>query len=266
MPGLWWRMKTRTNTHIFSSTVAMVRAPRLWEKRLLQRTRRQAARLRVVRQQSPTMGPSAYAAWMLLWLGCLLGLGVRGESAAPEGPIVNLYRGEINGTRFSAMTVDTMRTLLGPPSVVEEPESRQEDQGTRIQYHAFGLSFAMPHPRDQAPLQCWRVRLYLTKTWDARAGTFFVPFSGRLSKQVSQDWTPQRIATAFREWSPHSAPQEQVAALGHEEQGAQAAPETYRVLSLDMGDFRVDFFYAHTAQRLQAIELTRPRAVPPAPR
>jgi hypothetical protein len=212
------------------------------------------------------MGKSAYAAWMLIWLGCLLGLGVRVESASPEVPIVNLYRGEINGTRFSAMTVDTMRNLFGPPSAIEEPERRQEGQGTHIQYHALGLSFAMPPPRDQAPLQCWRVRIYLAKTWDARAGTFFLPFSGRLSKQVSQDWTPQRIETAFREWSPHSAPQEQVAALGHEEQSTQAAQETYRVLSLDMVDFRIDFFYAQTAQRLQAIQLTRSRAVPPAPR
>jgi hypothetical protein len=98
------------------------------------------------------MGKSAYAAWMLIWLGCLLGLGIRVESAALEVPIVNLYRGEINGTRFSAMTVNIMRNLFGPPSAIEEPESRQDGQGAHIQYHALGLSFAMPHPRDQAPL------------------------------------------------------------------------------------------------------------------
>ncbi len=115
------------------------------------------------------MGKSACAAWVLIWLGCLLGLGVRAESASPEVPIVNLYRGEINGTLFSAMTADTMRSLFGPPSAIEDPERRQEGQGTHVQYHTLGLSFEMQQPREQAPLQCWRVRIYLTKTWDADA-------------------------------------------------------------------------------------------------
>jgi hypothetical protein len=203
---------------------------------------------------------------VLLWLGCLLGLGLRAESAAPDVPIVNLYRGEINGTRFSALTADTVRRLFGPPSAIAEPEERQEGQGTRLQYHAFGLSFAMHHPGDQASLQCWRVTVYLTQTWDATAGTFFLPFPGRLSKQVNQDWTPQRIATAFREWSPPSAPQEQALALGHEAQSAPAAHEAYQVLVVEMADFRLTFVYAHTTQRLQAIQLTLPRTGPPEPR
>ena len=133
------------------------------------------------------MGKSVYTAWVLIWLGCLFGLGVRAESASPEVPIVNLYRGEINGKLFSAMTVDTIRSLLGPPSAIEEPERRQEGQETHIQYHALGLSFEMHHAREQVPLQCWRMNIYLTKTWDAKADTFFLPFPGRLSKQVSQD-------------------------------------------------------------------------------
>jgi hypothetical protein len=33
-----------------------------------------------------------------------------------------------------------------------------------------------------------------------------------------------------------------------------------------MVDFRIDFFYAQTAQRLHAIQLTLPRTVTPAPR
>ena len=64
------------------------------------------------------MGKSACAAWVLIWLGGLLGLGVRAESAPPEVPIVNLYRGEINGTPFSAMTADTMHSMFGPPSAI----------------------------------------------------------------------------------------------------------------------------------------------------
>ena len=213
-----------------------------------------------------TIAMSACAAWVLLWLGCLLGLSIRTESAAPEVPIVNLYRGEINGTRFSAMTADMVRSLFGPPSAIEEPEERQEGQGAHLQYHTLGLSFEMRHSREQSSLQCWRVHIYLTKTWDAKAGTFFLPFPGRLSKQVSQDWTPQRIATEFRQWYPHSAPQEQAAALVHEEQSTPAAQETYRVLYVDMSDFRMTFFYAQTAQRLQAIQLTLPRTVQPEPR
>lgn len=212
------------------------------------------------------MDKSACATWVLIWLGCLLGLGVRAESAPPEVPIVNLYRGEINGTPFSAMTADTMHSRFGPPSAIEDPERRQEGQGTHIQYHALGLSFEMQQPREQSPLQCWRVRIYLTKTWDAKAGMFFLPFPGRLSKQVSQDWTPQRIETEFRQWEPKSDPQAQAAALVHEDQRAPAVQETYRVLYLDMVDFRIDFFYAQTAQRLHAIQLTLPRTVTPAPR
>jgi len=55
---------------------------------------------------------SACAAWALIWLGCLLALGVHAENAAPEVAIVNLYRGEINDTRFSAMTAETMRSMF----------------------------------------------------------------------------------------------------------------------------------------------------------
>ena len=200
------------------------------------------------------MGKSAYATWMLIWLGCLLGLGIRTESASPEVPIVNLYRGEINGTLFSAMTADTMRSLFGPPSAIEDQERREEGQGMHIQYHTLGLSFELQHRREQPPLQCWRVNIYLTKTWDAKVGTYFLPFPGRLSKQVSQGWTPQRIETEFRQWYPKSYPQE------------QAAQETYQVLYLDMLDFRIDFFYAQTEQRLYAIQLTRPRTVTPTQR
>ena len=212
------------------------------------------------------MGKSAYAAWMLIWLGCLLGLGIRAESASPEVPIVNLYRGEINGTLFSAMTADTMRSLFGPPSAIEDQARREEGQEMHIQYHTLGLSFEMHHPRAQSPLQCRRVNIYLSKIWDAKAGTFFLPFPGRLSKQVSQDWTPQRIETEFRQWYPKSYPQDQAAALAHEDQRAQAAQETYRILYLDMADFRIDFFYAQTEQRLHAIQLTLPRTVTPTQR
>src|SRR4029453_4841855 len=212
------------------------------------------------------MGKSVYTVWVLIWLGCLLRLGVRAESTSPEVPIVNLYRGEINGKLFSAMTVDTLRSLLGPPSAIEEPERRQEGQKTHIQYHALGLSFEMHHAREQVPLQCWRVHIYLTKTWDAKAGTFFLPFPGRLSKQVSQDWTLQRIETEFRQWSPKNDPQEQAATLVHKDQRAQVAQEIYQVLYLDMLDFRINFFYAQTAQRLDAIQLTLPHTGKPEPR
>jgi hypothetical protein len=212
------------------------------------------------------MGKSAGATWVLIWLGGLLALGVRAENASPEVPIVNLYRGEINGTLFSAMTADTLRSIFGPPSVIEDPERRQEGQETHIQYHALGLSFEMRQPRDQSPLQCWRVRIYLTKTWDTKAGMFFLPFPGRLSKQVSQDWTPQRIETEFRQWYPQSDPQKRAAALVHEDQSTPAAQETYQVLYLDMLNFRIDFFYAPTEQRLHAIHLTLLRTVKPEPR
>jgi hypothetical protein len=69
------------------------------------------------------------------------------------------------------------------PSAGAVGEAHQEDQETHIQYHTLGLSFEMHHPREQSPLQCWRVNIYLTKTWDAKAGMFFLPFPGRLSKR-----------------------------------------------------------------------------------
>src|SRR5262245_42920210 len=216
-------------------------------------------------RRAPAVGRPVSAVWLVLWLGCLLGRGVCEAPAAPETPIVNLYRGEINGTRFSALTAETLRTLLGAPSPIEEPERPQEGQETSLLYHAFGLAFAMHPPRGQAPLQCWRVRLYLTTTWDAKANRAFMPFSGRLSKQISQDWTPQRIETEFRQWYPTRVPQEHAAGLAQEHQRGQTAHETYQVLALDMGDFRLTFFYAHTAQRLQVIELTLPRTVPQKP-
>ncbi len=139
------------------------------------------------------MGKAARATWVSIWLWCLLGLGVPAGSATPEAPIVNLYRGEINGTLFSAMTADTIRNMFGPPSAIEAPEMRQEGQKMHIQYHALGLSFGMHQPREQTGLQCWRMSIYLTKIWDDKAGKFFLPFPGRLSKQVSHIWNPQRI-------------------------------------------------------------------------
>ena len=212
------------------------------------------------------MATFARAARVVIGLWCLLGLGVSGESAALEVPIVNLYRGEINGTPFAALTADTLRSLFGPPSVIEDPETRQEGQETSIQYHALGLSFEMRQPREQARLQCWRVRIYLTKTWDGKAGMFFLPFPGRLSKQVGQDWTPQRIATEFRQWEPRSYSEAQAAALVHEQPMAMAAPGAYTVLYLVFSDFHVDFLYHRTEHFLHAIQLTQDRTKPPAQR
>ncbi len=212
------------------------------------------------------MGISTRAAWVSLGFWCLLGLGVPAESAAPEALIVNLYRGEINGTLLSAMTADIIHSMLGPPSAIETPETPQEGQGAYLQYHALGLAFRMHQPGGQAPPQCWRVRIYLTKTWDEKAGTFFLPFPGRLSKQVRQDWTPERIETEFRQWYPKSYPQAQAAELVNDQQMATASQGEYRVLYLDLSDLRVDFFYAQTEQRLHAIQLTLPRTVKPAQR
>ena len=203
---------------------------------------------------------------VVIGLWCLLGLGVPGESAALEVPIVNLYRGEINGTPFAAMTADTLRSLFGPPSAIKDPETRQEGQETSIQYHALGLSFAMRQPREPARSQGWRVRMYLTKTWDGKAGMFFLPFPGRVSKQVNQDWTLQRIATEFRQWEPHSSSEAQATALVHEQPLAMAVPGAYTVLSLAFADFHVDFLYHRTEHFLHAIQLTQDRARPPAQR
>jgi hypothetical protein len=116
----------------------------------------------------------------------------------------------------------------------------------------------------QAHLQCWRVRIYLTKTWDGKAGMFFLPFSGRLSKQVGQDWTPQRITAEFRQWEPQSYSEVQAAALVQEQPMAIAAPGAYRVLYLASSDFHVDFLYHHLEHLLHAIQLTRHRTMPPA--
>jgi len=51
----------------------------------------------------------------------------------------------------------------------------------------------------------------------------------------------------------------------HKDQRAPAAQEIYQVLYLDMLDFRINFFYAQTAQHLHAIQLTLPHTVKPKP-
>ncbi len=209
------------------------------------------------------MGKAARATWVSIWLWCLLGLGVPAGSATPEAPIVNLYRGEINGTLFSAMTADTIRNMFGPPSAIEAPEMRQEGQKMHIQYHALGLSFGMHQPREQTGLQCWRMSIYLTKIWDDKAGKFFLPFPGRLSKQVSHIWNPQRIEAEFRQWYPQSYPQEQAAELVNNDQIAQASKGEYRILYIEFSGFRVDFFYHQTEQRLHSIHLTLHRTMKP---
>ncbi|SRR5712691_2932238 len=209
------------------------------------------------------MGKAARATWVSIWLWCLLGLGVPAGSATPEAPIVNLYRGEINGTLFSAMTADTIRNMFGPPSAIEAPEMRQEGQKMHIQYHALGLSFGMHQPREQTGLQCWRMSIYLTKIWDDKAGKFFLPFPGRLSKQVSHIWNPQRIEAEFRQWYPQSYPQEQAAELVNNDQIVQASKGEYRILYIEFSGFRVDFFYHQTEQRLHSIHLTLHRTMKP---
>jgi hypothetical protein len=206
------------------------------------------------------------AIWIVLGLWCLGGPGVAGECVAPEGPVVNVYRGEINGTPLAALTADTLHSLFGPPSVLEEPATRPESQETVIHYHALGLSFAMRPSSVSARHQCWRVRLYLAEIWDSQAGRFFLPFAGRLSKQVGQDWTPERIATEFRQWEPHQYAETQVDALVREPPMALGAPDAYRVLYLTFTDFHVDFFYHHPAHLLQAMQLTWHRTGSPAPR
>lgn len=209
------------------------------------------------------MDKATRAAWVSIWLWYLLGLGVPAESAALEAPIVNLYRGEINGTFLSALTADTIRSMFKSSAAIEEPEIRQEGQDVHLQYHTLGLSFGMHQLREQARPQCWRMSIYLTKIWDDKAGKFFLPFPGRLSKQVSQAWNPQRITTEFRQWYPQSASQEQAAEVLNKHQVAKASQGEYRVLYIEFAAFRLDFFYHQTEQLLQSIHLTLHRAMQP---
>ncbi|MGE3541318.1 MAG: hypothetical protein AB7N91_28275 [Candidatus Tectimicrobiota bacterium] len=176
--------------------------------------------------------------------------------------MVNVYRGEINETPFWALTVDSLHRLFGVPSSTAEDASSQRLSGTAVSYHALGLAFSLQRNGGQAGVQCWRVRIYLAEHWDAEAGKVFQPFTGRISKQVSHEWTPQRLETEFRQWYPRRYSRAQTAALVQEGAAAQEAQERYEGFYLDLSNFQVDFFYTLTPPRLHTMQLIRSETPP----
>ena len=259
-------MKARTNAQILYPIVAMGLAPELWGRHIAAAppTNRASSCRASVRE--PTMGKSACAAWVLIWLGGLLGARRPCRECLTGGADCELISREINGTLFSAMTADTLRSMFGPPSAIEDPERRQEGQGTHIQYHALGLSFEMRQPRDQSPLQCWRVRIYLTKTWDAKAGMFFCPFRASLETGESgldaTTGSKQNFASGIHKVTLRNRPQRWCMRI-----------RARRLLKKPTGcsiwtcwTSGLTFSMRKLQQRLHAIQLTLLRTVKPEPR
>ena len=171
------------------------------------------------------------------------------QSAAAEPLIINLYRGEINGLLLE-MTRDGLHKTLGEPSAVDDPTAPMENAGSKIHYHEVGISFWL-HSRTKI---CYKNAglswSYMSKTWDEKFATWFLPFTGRLSKNVREHWKRQQVEEEFRSFYPKVA----LPAEGGKALAAQGAG--YDTVYIESAKFNVNFLHEKTTKSLERIVLT----------
>jgi len=203
------------------------------------------------------MSQATLYGFVLVLIGCLLGVGVPGIGAAAENHTVNLYRGEIDGVLFSQMTLQTLISRFGQPSALEQNETPHQGYHVQVSYHDLGLAFWLQRPSKNTTPLCRSVIIYLVQREDTKSGKSFLPFAGRVSKSVNQRWNPSRIETEFKAFYPQSSTREQKEAMFKDDGNIfHASPDDYRVLYIESVRFNVNFFYNTSAQLLESVRMS----------
>ena len=120
---------------------------------------------------------------------------------AQQQPVsIDIINATLNSSKVFEMTVDDVTTFLGRPSSVEENRLVAE-VGPQVHYHPHGLSFWFEGKKKSPEQRLFTLTIYLSKAWDAKAGKFFEPFQGRLTKDISGNWKSDRTVDEFKDYS-----------------------------------------------------------------
>ena len=207
------------------------------------------------------MRSEAWRRWVIAWMLVFLSVGVtRARETHASPPIINLYRGEINGVRVADISLATLPALLEDATAADETTGPAEALGVPRHYPALGLSFWFALPASDVLQRCWIVVVYLTPR-EAGQGTPAVrPFHGRISQQMNATWRLPQVQTAFRAFTPEFP----AGAAWHEDAPALAAvlqiPLGHtHVVSITLPDYRLYFVHDPTTEVLERVLLVTPR-------
>lgn len=129
---------------------------------------------------------------------CVLINASAADSSAQE---FDLIEAQLNGKTVFGLTVDALTDSLGRPSFVEPPKVYKRANGTatklgtKLMYHAEGIQFSFEHP--ESGQGCIGVQIFLSRTWDEERKDFYLPFKGKLTKNVTGDWKAKRVMEEF---------------------------------------------------------------------
>jgi hypothetical protein len=199
--------------------------------------------------------------WVALWGLVILGsvvLSVPGPLAAQT---LNLYRGELNGAPFYALTPEALLRLLGPPTT-PEPVTGVPGTDVHLQYPEHGLAFWLHAGNANTPPTCWKMVIYMVPVQEAPSARPVRPFHGQISKNLRHTWAPSRLEEEFRAFAPRRlTPGERHSVLTPAGSPGDAGSERSEVLAIEWETFTVYFLYQKASALLEQIHLTRPQKV-----
>ena len=128
-------------------------------------------------------------------------------SAEPAISAIDLINATLNGRPLRDLTLDKITDLLGRPSAVTDPRANKDGNkisyyGACLYYHEKGVYFAFFHPQQDKDQHLEELHVYLAKKMDERFTAQFIPYKGKLSRDVNGDWKVKKILEIFSDLKP----------------------------------------------------------------
>jgi len=124
-------------------------------------------------------------------------------SAEPTIDAIDLVNATLNGRPLRELTLDEITDIFGRPSSVTDPKEITSAKneisyyGAVINYHDKGLHFVFTSPHMDKDQHLEELRISLSKNMDAKCGACFVPYQGKLSRDVNGGWKAKKVSEVF---------------------------------------------------------------------
>ena len=143
-----------------------------------------------------------------------------GTNAAKAAPQVeewdfDFVNARLYGKDILGMSLDSATDLLGRPSSISDPISRQYSGrnvrlGALVRYEQKGLLLQFAHPQDNQAQPCVIMTVFLANQRDSGLDRDyqFTGFQGKISKNVRADWKAKKFLQEFADLSPRDMGQD----------------------------------------------------------
>jgi hypothetical protein len=183
---------------------------------------------------------------------------------AQQSPVsIDIIKATLNSANILEITLDDVTTMLGRPTFVENDKAPGflDFLGPQVMYHSMGLSFVFEGKKN-IPTHEQRLtalEIYLSRTWDAKTGNFFEPFSGRITKGISANWKSQRTVNEFKSFPMHIITQDEHERRMKELFGSfydRNAYPSYYTVSFELPTHSISFLHEVVAHFLEKVQVT----------